>query len=298
VLGFCEVHQGIDIGEKVVLVQRDYGDRTNRKHARLKYTIEDRGIEWFRNEVELRLGYKLLPAKPFHFTDNSDRYGWLQGDNSKWHYTLFVQNGRIKDLPDYQLRTGLRELAKVLKGDFRFTANQNLIIANVDEQDKAVVDGLMAKYKIANKRHTGLRLNSMACVALPTCGLAFAESERYLPSLVSLIDDELIQQGLQEENITIRMTGCPNGCARPYIAEIALVGKAPGIYNLYLGGGFAGQRLNKLYREAANEKEIMEALRPLLQKYAKERSAGEHFGDFLVRSGTVKEVLAGNMFHD
>jgi len=279
-------------------VQRDYGDRSNRKHARLKYTLEDRGLEWFKNEVETRLGYKLLPAKPFHFTDNSDRYGWIQGNTGKWYYTMFIQNGRIKDLPDYPLRTGLRELAKILKGDFRFTANQNLIIANVDTQDKATVDELLAKYKIANKRHTALRLNSMACVALPTCGLAFSESERYLPSLVSLLDEELVNQGLQDENITIRMTGCPNGCARPYIAEIALVGKAPGIYNLYLGGGFAGQRLNKLYREAVNEKEILEAVKPLLQKFRKEKNPDEHFGDFVIRAGVVKEVLAGNQFHD
>jgi len=221
----------------------------------------------------------------------------MRGSDGKWHYTMFIQNGRIKDLPDYPLRTGLREIAKVHKGDLRFTANQNIIISNVEEQDKDAVEALMAKYKIANKRHTALRLNSMACVALPTCGLAFAESERYLPSLVSLIDEELINQGLQEDAITIRMTGCPNGCARPYVAEIALVGKAPGIYNLYLGGGFAGQRLNKLYKEAANEAEIVEALRPLIQRYSKERNPGEHFGDFVIRIGIVKEVTAGSLFH-
>jgi sulfite reductase (NADPH) hemoprotein beta-component len=179
VMGFVEKHQAIDVGEKVVVVQRDFGDRTNRKHARLKYTIEDHGIDWFRNEVEARLGYKLQPAKPFHFTDNSDRYGWVKGGDNKWHYTMFIQNGRVKDTPECPLRTGLRELAKVHKGDFRFTANQNLIISNVDQNDKHLIDQLMDKYMIANKRNSALRLNSMACVALPTCGLAFSESERY-----------------------------------------------------------------------------------------------------------------------
>jgi len=248
--------------------------------------------------VETRLGYKLEPPRPFEFTDNSDRYGWVQGTDGKWHYTMFIQNGRVKDSYDYPLRTGLRELAKVHKGDFRFTANQNLIISNVDGPDKEVIEEVMTKYKIANKRNSSLRLNSMACVALPTCGLAFAESERYLPSLISTIDEEINALGLWDEPITIRMTGCPNGCARPYIAEIGLVGKAPGIYNLYIGGGFAGQRLNKLFKEAANEKEILEALKPLLQRFAKEKQSGEHFGDFVIRTGFIKPVLISNTFHD
>jgi len=296
-LGFCTPEQAVDVGEKVVLVQRDYGDRTNRKHARLKYTIEDRGIDWFRNGVEQQLGYKLGPSKPFKFTDNSDRYGWTKGVADTWHFCMFIQNGRVKDTPGYALKTGLREIAKVHKGDFRLTPNQNLIIGSVKEADKPLIESFLQKYQITNDRHSGLRLNSMACVALPTCGLAFAESERYLPDLVTKIEDMLLEHGLRDDAITIRMTGCPNGCARPYIAEIAFVGKAPGVYNMYLGAGFAGDRLNKLYKESVNEEQILTEIKPIVARYAKERLEGEHFGDFVIRANIVKACLAGNEFH-
>jgi len=220
VMGFCTVEQGVEVGEKVMLVQRDYGDRSNRRHARLKYTVEDNGIDWYRTQVEERLGYKLQPARPYKFTDNSDRYGWTKGLNNSWHYCMFVQNGRVRDSPDYPLRTAIREIAKVHKGDFRLTPNQHLIIGNVNEKDKELIQSLLIKYKISNEVHSGLRLNSMACVALPTCGLAFAESERYLPDLIDKIDLILEKSGLIHEPITVRMTGCPNGCARPYVSEI------------------------------------------------------------------------------
>lgn len=223
VMGFCTVEQGVEVGEKVMLVQRDYGDRSNRRHARLKYTVEDNGIDWYRAQVEERLGYKLQPPRPYKFTDNSDRYGWTKGLNNSWHYCMFVQNGRVRDSSDYPLRTAIREIAKVHKGDFRLTPNQHLIIGNVNEKDKELIQSLLIKYKISNEVHSGLRLNSMACVALPTCGLAFAESERYLPDLIDKIDLILEKSGLIHEPITVRMTGCPNGCARPYVSEIGFL---------------------------------------------------------------------------
>jgi len=297
-IGFCKPEQVIDVAEKTVTIQRDYGDRAVRKHARFKYTIDDRGIGWFVGELSSRLGWELEEARPFHFDHNGDRYGWVKGSNGRWHYTLFIQNGRVKDEPDYLLMTGLREIANIHNGDFRLTANQNLIIANVSSHKKKKIEDLIQTYGLTDGKHgSALRRNSMACVSLPTCGLAMAESERYLPSLLDKIEPMLAEHGLQEEDIVIRMTGCPNGCARPMLAEIAFIGKAPGKYNMYLGGGFSGHRLNKLYKENIGEAEILDSLRPIIAHYANERHDGEHFGDFAIRAGYVQEVLDGRQFH-
>ncbi|CAG8493861.1 11013_t:CDS:2 [Diversispora eburnea] len=296
-LGFCKLDQAVDVAEKVMLVQRDFGDRTNRKHARLKYTIDDRSIDWFRSEVESRLGYKLEKSREFQFKDNSDRFGWTKGLNDKWHFCMYIENGRVKDFPGLPFKTGLREIAKIHKGDFRLTPNQHLVISNVPEKEKPKIEELLKKYKLDNLQFTGLRLNSMACVALPTCGLAMAESERYLPLLVSKLESIIEEVGLKNDAITIRMTGCPNGCARPYVAEIAFVGKAMGTYNVYLGGGFHGQRLNKLYKDNLKEDEILKELKPILARYAKEKLDGERFGDFVIRTGYVKATTCGKDFH-
>lgn len=298
VLGFCTPDQAVEVAEKIVTVQRDYGDRTNRAHARLKYTIEDHGLDWFRDQVEERLGYKLGAEREYAFDHNGDRYGWTEGTDSKHHYTLFIQNGRVLDTDSMKLRTALREIANFHEGDFRLTANQNLIIGGASAETKAKIDEVLAKHDLdKNNLASGLRLNSMACVALPTCGLALAESERYLPDLVTELDSAVEEAGLREDAITIRMTGCPNGCARPYLAEIAMVGRAPGKYNLYLGGGFVGNRLNKLYRESVKSEELKPILQPMIESYAKEREDGERFGDFVIRKGIIKETTAGNNFH-
>ncbi|CAG8603867.1 8832_t:CDS:1, partial [Acaulospora morrowiae] len=297
-LGFCKPDQAVDVAEKVMLVQRDFGDRTNRKHARLKYTIDDRDLNWFRSEVESRLGYKLDPPAEYHFEDNADRYGWTKGLGDKWHFCMYIENGRVKDFPGLPTKTGLREIAKIHKGDFRLTPNQHLILGNISQADKPKIEEMLKKYKLDNLQFTGLRMNSMACVALPTCGLAMAESERYLPSLVSKLESIIEEVGLRDDAITIRMTGCPNGCARPYVAEIAFVGKTVGTYNVYLGGGFHGQRLNKLYKENMKEDAILKELKPILLRYSKERLDGERFGDFVIRKGYVKATIVGKDFHD
>ncbi|NCF87691.1 MAG: NADPH-dependent assimilatory sulfite reductase hemoprotein subunit [Verrucomicrobiaceae bacterium] len=298
VLGFCTPEQAVEVAEKIVMVQRDHGDRTDRAHARLKYTIEDHGLDWFRDQVEERLGYKLGDERAFTFDHNGDRYGWREGTDGKHHYTLFIQNGRVLDTEEIKMRTALREIAKIHEGDFRLTANQNLIIGGVAADAKAKIDALLAEYDLdKNNLGSALRLNSMACVALPTCGLALAESERYLPDLVTELDGVIEEAGLREDALTIRMTGCPNGCARPYLAEIAMVGRAPGKYNLYLGGGFVGNRLNKLYRESVKSEELKPILQPMIESYAKEREDGERFGDFVIRKGIIKETTAGNNFH-
>ncbi|EMI11490.1 sulfite reductase subunit beta [Anoxybacillus gonensis] len=299
VIGFCKPEQVIDVAEKVVTIQRDYGNRSVRKHARFKYTIDRLGLDAVKAELERRLGWNLEEARPYYFEHNGDRYGWVEGVNGTWHFTLFVEGGRVKDTDDYPLMTGLREIAKVHTGDFRLTANQNLVIANVPSEKKEEIDALIKQYKLTDGKHySALRRNSLACVALPTCGLAMAEAERYLPTLIDKIEEIVEENGLRDEEITIRMTGCPNGCARHVLGEIAFIGKSVGKYNMYLGAAFDGSRLGKLYRENIGEKEILSELRTLLSRYAKERFDGEHFGDFVIRAGIVKEVTDGTNFHD
>lgn len=298
VIGFITPEQLIDVAEKTVTIQRDYGDRAVRKHARFKYTLDDRGLDWFTGELTERLGWALQDARPFKFDHNGDRYGWVKGSDGKWHFTLFIQNGRIKDEEGYPLMTGLREIAKVHTGDFRLTANQNLIIGGITSRNKKKIEGLIKEYGLTDGiQYSALRRNSMACVALPTCGLAMAESERYLPELLDKLDLMLEEAGLRDEDIVIRMTGCPNGCARPALAELAFIGKAPGKYNMYLGGSFTGDRLSKLYKENIGETEILGTLGPIFNRYAKERESGEHFGDFVIRAGYVPAVLDGRDFH-
>ena len=296
-IGYFPKEEVVDVCEKILTVQRDYGNREVRTNARFKYTVDRLGVDWIKNEINNRLGWKLEESRPYHFDDNGDRYGWTEG-SGQWHYTLFVQNGRVKDTEEYKLKTALRNIAEIHTGDFRLTPNQNLVIANVSADKKPEIEKIIAEYGITDgENYTGLRRNSMACVAFPTCGLAMAESERYLPSLISKIENLLDEAGLNEEEVTIIMTGCPNGCARPALAEIAFIGKGPGKYNMYLGGGFTGDRLNKIYKENIGEAEILESLKPILIQYAKERTEGEHFGDFVVRAGIVEEVRDGQTFH-
>ncbi len=298
ILGFATPEQAVDVAEKVMTVQRDWGNRELRKRARLKYTIEDRGLDAFRAEVERRLGYELGAPRAFHFTTMGDAIGWRQGPDKKWHLTVFVENGRIKDRGGMSLRTALREIAKIGGVDFVLTGNQNLILANANAKTKGKIEAILKENSVAIATSSGMRRNSMACVALPTCGLALAESERFLPELVGALEDVLDTAGLRDDDIVIRMTGCPNGCARPYLAEIGLVGRSPGLYNLYLGAAFNGTRLNKLYAQDVGKERILELLEPLLVRYAKERNEGEQFGDFVIRIGAVKATPAGNRFHE
>ncbi|KAL2190540.1 sulphite reductase hemo protein, beta subunit [Thermothelomyces heterothallicus CBS 203.75] len=297
-LGFVRADEVHIACEKVMLVQRDYGDRKNRKHARLKYTIDDMGLDVFRGKVEELWGKQFQPARPFHFASNVDTFGWTKDENGMNHFTFFIENGRIEDTAEFRMKTGLREIAKVHKGEFRLTPNQHLILSNVADEDLPAIKALMAEYKLDNLQFSGLRLSSSACVAFPTCGLAMAESERYLPVLISKLEACLEENGLSRDSIVMRMTGCPNGCARPWLAEVAFVGKAYGAYNMYLGGGYYGQRLNKLYRSSIKEDEILAIMKPLLKRYALERNEGERFGDWTIRAGIIKETKEGRDFHD
>jgi len=297
VMGFCKPQETVAVAEAVLTVQRDWGDRSDRKHARLKYTIEDRGLDTFRAEVERRSGVKLGKPRAYTFTSTGDRYGWTEGEDGRSHLTLFIENGRVKDASTGQMVTGLRRIAEMHDGDLRLTPNQNVIIANIWKENRAAIEVLMAKHGLTTQA-SALRRNSLACVALPTCGLALAESERYLPDLITALEERLAVHGLSEDEIVIRMTGCPNGCARPYLAEIGLVGKGPGRYNLYLGAAYDGSRLSKLYAEDLDHAGIIATLDPLFVAYAKERKGGELFGAFVIRMGFVAATTDGRDFHN
>jgi len=298
-IGFVTPDRILDVAEKTVTIQRDYGNRSVRKNARFKYTIDRYGLDWFVEELHDRLGWKLDSARPFKFDHTGDRYGWIKGKDGKWNLTLYVQSGRIADGEGYKLRTALREIAKIHTGDFRLTANQNLMIANVDTKKKKAVAALLEEYGIVEgSKYSALRRSALSCVALPTCGLAMAEAERYLPTLIDKLEPILEEAGILDEEINIRMTGCPNGCARPALGEIAFIGKSPGKYNMYLGAGFSGDRLSKLYRENIGEDDIIDTLKPIIQHYAVDRNRGEHFGDFVIRTGYVTAVTNGMNFHD
>jgi len=288
VIGFVTPDQVFTVAEAVLTTQRDFGNRIVRKRARLKYTIDDRGIDWFKSEVEHRAGFALAPARTVAFEHNGDRFGWIEGHDGRWHLNLRIEAGRIADRGECRHLTGLREIARIHRGDFRLTPNQNLVVANVAAQDRTAIDSIAWRHGLnAHRTASPLRLNALACVALPTCSLAMAEAERYLPELLDKLEPLLDRHGIADVPIHLRISGCPNGCSRPYLGEIALVGKAPGRYNLMLGADRRGQRLNHLYRENIDEKEILDVLDSLFLRFAAERIGDEAFGDFLVRSGVV-----------
>ena len=298
VIGFVAADKVVDVAEKIVLVQRDHGDRYERKHARLKYTVDDHGVDGFRELVEQRLGYQLEDERPYEFTENGDRYGWSENEDGTANYTFYVPGGRVCDTDEARWRSGFLAIARMLDGEFRLTGNQNLVVARISKEQRPAVKQLINEYGLdAHEHHTGLRLHSLACVALPTCGLALAEAERHLPDVVTELEEVIEECGLRHDAITIRMTGCPNGCARPYIAEIAFVGRAPGKYNVYLGGGFSGQRLSKLYRASVKSEDIRELLEPIIRDYAGRRKERESFGDFVIRMAYVKATTNGLDFH-
>lgn len=297
VIGFCTPGQVLDVAEKVVTVQRDFGNRAERKQARLKYTIDARGLDWFRDELASRLKQPLQPAKPYRFLTSGDALGWSQGQDQRWHLSLQVPAGRVIDSDGLPLMSGLRAIAELEHGTFLLTPNQNVIISGITDQRRAQIDQLAREHGLLpDQAATAVRRGALACVALPTCGLAMAESERYLPQFLTRLEPILQRHGLTQAPITLRITGCPNGCARPYLAEIGLVGKAPGRYNLYLGASNTGDRLSQPYLQNADETAILDLLDALLGHYAGARRPDEHFGDFLLRQGIAGR--AGETYHD
>ena len=302
--GFIAVEHTLAIAEAVVTTQRDWGNRVNRKNAKTKYTLDRVGIDVFKAEVEKRSGVIFGESRPYEFTDRGDRIGWVKGIDNKYHLTVFIENGRILDFSNDKgankpLKTGLKKIAEIHQGDFRLTANQNLIIAGVAEQDKAEIEKIARESGLIDDGISNQRKNSMACVSFPTCPLAMAEAERYLPSLVDDVEVILAKNGLVDESIILRVTGCPNGCGRAMLAEIGLVGKGPGKYNMYLGSNLGGTRIPKLYKENLSEQDILSEIDSLSARWAAERNQGEAFGDFSIRAGIVSEVkISVRDFHD
>ena len=285
VVGFFTPEHLEAFAKAVITVHRDFGDRTNRKHARLKYVIAERGLDWFRQEVEARAQTKLQPARPFHFTKQGDLLGWHQQSNGNFFLGLFVENGRVRDENGYRLKSGLRKVVEQFQPEVRLTASQNLLLVNVPVNQREPITRILADHGVSVENpFSPTRLASMSCPALPTCGLALAESERFLPDLITRFEELLKDVGLGNEELIVRMTGCPNGCARPYMAEVAFVGKGPGRYQLYLGGNEASTRLASVYREMVKSDDIINELRPVLTRFRKERKPGERFGDFCART--------------
>ena len=296
VLGFIPAHAVVATAEAVVTAQRDLGNRSERRLARLKYTLDRLGLEAFRAEVERRQGFAFAPARPVVFDHSGDRFGWHEDADGAWHLGLRITGGRVADREGAPWRTGLRAIAQALadrgRGEFRLTPNQNVVIAGLSGADRSDIDTLVQNHGLdLHRRASPLALHALACVALPTCPLAMAEAERYLPEFSARVEALLERHGLREAPLHLRLSGCPNGCSRPYLGEIALIGKAPGRYNLMLGADRAGRRLNRLHRENIDEAAILAELDALFARYAAARREGEDFGDFLMRGGFLREPV-------
>lgn len=284
VIGFFTPDQLVELSRGVLTIHRDFGDRTNRKHARLKYVLEEKGVEWFRQELERRTGIKLQPARPFQFKQQGDLFGWHAQEDGKLFLGLYVETGRIKDAGNYRLKTALKALVEAYHPQIRLTPSQNLVLSGLEVQQRAAITQLLADHGIpVENQASAIRRASMACPALPTCGLALSESERYLPDLLGRIETLLTELNLHNQDLVIRMTGCPNGCARPYMAEIGFVGRSPGKYNIYLGGNESSTRMNRTYRENVKDADIIPELRIVLSRYAQDRRTSEAFGDWCAR---------------
>ncbi|ENU1228117.1 assimilatory sulfite reductase (NADPH) hemoprotein subunit [Providencia rettgeri] len=289
--GFIPLEKTLAIAEAIVTTQRDWGNRTERKNAKTKYTLERVGVDTFKAEVERRSGVVFEPIRPYEFTERGDKIGWLKGIDNRWHLTLFIENGRLIDLENKPLKTGVAEIARIHQGDFRLTANQNLIVAGVPESEKAAIEAIARAHGLMSDEITAQRENSMACVSFPTCPLAMAEAERFLPEFISHVENIMAAHQVANEHIVLRITGCPNGCGRAMLAEVGLVGKAMDRYNLHLGGDRIGTRIPRMYRENITSTEILAILDELIGNWAKNRLPNEGFGDFVIRTHVVKPVL-------
>lgn len=301
-LGYIEYDDAPLFCEKIMIIQRDNGDRKNRKHARLKYTLDDMGVDVFKAKIEELTGIKFQKSKPFKIESNIDYFGWARDETGLNHYTCYIENGRVADTVETPHKTGMKKIALWMQetgiGVFRLTGNQHVIISDIPDSKVPTIKKFIEEFKLSSENFSGLRKSSQSCVAFPTCGLAMAEAERFLPQFIDKVEIELEKLGLRNDSIVMRMTGCPNGCARPWLAEIALVGKSYGFYNLLLGGSYTGDRVNKLFKTNVDEKQALEILVPLFSRWAKERNDGEHFGDFVIRAGIIKPTLEGRYFWD
>ena len=291
VIGFFTPEHLEAVSKAVLTVHRDFGDRTDRRHARLKYVLAERGVDWFRGEVEQRAGIKLEAVRPFEFDRQGDLFGWHEAADGSWFLGLHVLAGRVKG----GLKTALREIVETQRPEVRLTPSQNLLLCGVASEDIDKINSILSANGVAveeTEQGTLLQRGAMACPALPTCGLSLAESERYLPEFLGVVEDVLAGEGLAEEQIIVRMTGCPNGCARPYMAELGIVGRSPGKYAVYLGGNADSTRLGRLYNQNVKVDEMKATLGPIVARFKNEREAGEGFGDFCARTIWPEQEVA------
>ena len=285
-LCYATAEEVISVVETIVTIQRDYGDSQNRKHARMKYLVEEQGIAWFRGELEHRLGHNVQDPRTVTWYDSEDHLGWHPQENGNWYLGLYVENGRIKDDSTVRLRTGLRDAVEKFRPDIRLTPQQNIMFTDISEAQRAPLSALLSSYGIpTDPAAIGTRRFAMACPALPTCGLALAEAERVLPSVMQQIEADVEALGLANIPLSVRMTGCPNGCARPYMGDIGFVGRTKDVYNIYIGGDLLNTRLNTLYAPSVHLKDLAKTIRPLLALWKDERTSEESFGDFCYRVG-------------
>lgn len=293
-LGFVAPEQVVQVVETIVTVQRDYGNRSDRKHARMKYLLHEWGVDRFRTEVEGRLGWSLQPPAPMPPLENELHHGWNAQGDGRWFLGLSIENGRIKDDGEMRLRSGLRAVIETFRPGVRLTPNQDILLTDIAHHDIEPINQVLRQFGVPLPLSLSLvQRNSLACVALPTCGLALAEAERALPEIIDALEVELAQLGLADEPFTVRMTGCPNGCARPYVADLAFVGRSADTYMIFVGGASNGTRLNRPYKDLVKRTQLVDEVRPLLHLFHKRRQPGERFGDFCHRLGVdaLQQIL-------
>ena len=292
-IGFIPKEKTLEMVWQIVAIQRDFGNREDRKLSRLKYTLDRLGVDWFKDELATRCGFKMDPIRPYEFKYRGDTFGWLEGIDDNWCFGIFIESGLIKDLNGYNIKSLLVAVAKTKKCGLRFTGNQNIMLTHVNASDKNFIEKILLEHGVTHEQYSGSRKEAISCVALPTCPLALAEGQRYLPSLISKIDLLQERHGIKNIPITIRMTGCPNGCGRPYLAEIGFIGKSAGKYVMRLGGDYQGERLNQVYKEELDEVQILEELDILLGQYVKKRHKNERFVDYIHRTHFNSSIFEG-----
>ena len=274
---------------EIITIQRDFGNRSDRKQARLKYTVDRLGLDFYKAELSKRTGFQLDAPKNVQFTQRKDDFGWSKSNDGRWHYTAFIECGRITDENGINSKQAFLEIANLEVANFRFTCNQNVVLADIAEKDKEKIEEILLKYNVVSStdKSSSIRLSSLACVAFNTCPLALAEAQRYIPTLITKLEPILDKYNLLKDDIVLRMTGCPNGCGRSTASEIGLIGTAYGLYNLHIGGDRNGLRLNRKYKENLDEENILRTLDELFFKYSKEKIDSETFGDFCIRANLV-----------
>jgi sulfite reductase (ferredoxin) len=291
-MAYCPAEQVVDVATAVIKVQRDFGNREDRKVARLKYLLADRGLPWFKSKVEEYCGFSLADPHPADVHGFDDHMGWHPQGDGRWFYGLNIENGRIVDRDGFRLKTALREICNRYRPGLRITSHQSILFTDLQQSQRGEIEKLLHDHGVKlSEEISAVRRWSMACVAWPTCGLSITEAERALPGFNDQLEPELVRLGLQDEIFTLRVTGCPNGCARPYNSDIGLVGRSAGTYTIFLGGRLLGDRLNFMFKDYVPAEQVVSTLIPVFEYFKQAREPGETLGDFCHRKG-AEDLLA------